>query len=419
MSQKERYFTNPFQDYCENVHGPTEKDLIPRVTVLDLIKKYVKLILTNAGAEREDLYVGEAGIAFMFWRLSRSNETKRLFPCLEYALKYISHAKELASALPKASSSKSRVAFLCGNAGIAAVSAVISYDMGKEQILQKDIDEFLKGYPACAKPDASIADEVLVGRAGYLHGVYWLNQCIEPKPIQRNVIEDICEALLKRGRTYAKAIKHTSPLMYEYHGKEYLGAAHGVSAILHALLDSPWFCENETGHYNISTSRQADIKNTLDSILSLLTKDGDLPTRFDSDRMLVHWCHGSGGAIYLFAKAYLIYKEEKYLKACRKLADRIWQRGLLRKGPKICHGVCGNGYAFLLMYRLTLEKLYLYRAARFVEFLTTDIFSKHLLTPDRPFSLYEGLAGAVCYLVDVLDPLSASFPFMDVFEFKF
>src|SRR5271154_510032 len=35
----------------------------------------------------------------------------------------------------------------------------------------------------------------------------------------------------------------------------------------------------------------------------------------------------------MFAKAYLYYKEEKYLDACLKCGELVWKRGLLKKGP--------------------------------------------------------------------------------------
>jgi hypothetical protein len=53
------------------------------------------------------------------------------------------------------------------------------------------------------------------------------------------------------------------------------------------------------------------------------------------------------------ARAYLIWKEQKYLDSCLKCGELIWQKGLLKKGPGLCHGVAGNGYVFLLLYRLT------------------------------------------------------------------
>ncbi|XP_058058632.1 lanC-like protein 3 homolog [Anopheles bellator] len=412
---EERCFPNPFCDYNENVHG--NSNIVSKETVLKLIKTYVDMILSKKQeTQRDDLYVGAAGTAFMFWKLSRSPATANLYPCLDHAAMYIDLAKTIATG--KGQSSKRTVAFLCGNAGIAAVSAVISDARGNKQDAAKDIEQFLEGFRICTTDD-NCDDEVLVGRAGYLHGAYWLNQVVRPKPIANEDVEKVCEIIMRRGREYASKQRSASPLMYAYHDKEYLGAAHGVCAILHALLESRWFLASEDGKFkNVYSAKVATIKNSIDYVLSLQRGDGNLPTRADSDRMLVHWCHGASGAIYLLAKAYLTFKEERYLEGCRKCANIIWARGLLRKGPGICHGVAGNGYAFLLMYRLTGERRYLYRAQKFAEFLTTSTFSARVLAPDRPYSLYEGLSGTVCFLVDILDPTTASFPFMDVFESK-
>lgn len=132
--------------------------------------------------------------------------------------------------------------------------------------------------------------------------------------------------------------------------------------------------------------------------------------------ILVHWCHGAPGAIYLLAKAYLMFRDPRYLTACIKAGDLVWRKGLLLKGPSICHGIAGNGYVFLIMFRLTNEPKYLYFAIKFMEFLTHPLFLQHARVPDCPFSLYEGVAGTVCYLIDLLSPQNASFPFMDVFS---
>ena len=35
----------------------------------------------------------------------------------------------------------------------------------------------------------------------------------------------------------------------------------------------------------------------------------------------------------MLAKAYLVFKEDKYLTACLKCGEITWQKGLLRKGP--------------------------------------------------------------------------------------
>lgn len=113
-------------------------------------------------------------------------------------------------------------------------------------------------------------------------------------------------------------------------------------------------------------------------------------------------------------KAFRIFGEQKYLVACERAAEVIWRKGLLTKGPGLCHGVAGNGYALLNMHRLTNDPKHLYRAIQFAHFLEAPEFAAFLHQPDRPWSLYEGLAGTVCFLIDLLHHESASFPFMGI-----
>ena len=51
-----------------------------------------------------------------------------------------------------------------------------------------------------------------------------------------------------------------------------------------------------------------------------------------------------------------------YLSAAERCAQSIWWRGLLQKGYGLCHGIAGNGYALLAMYKLTGDQLYLNQA---------------------------------------------------------
>lgn len=84
-------------------------------------------------------------------------------------------------------------------------------------------------------------------------------------------------------------------------------------------------------------------------------------------------------------------------------------------GIGICHGVSGNAYAFLLLYRLTNDRSYLYKAKKFYEFMQREIFRKTARKADCPQSLFEGTAGVVCFLTDMLDPGKAVFPFFNVY----
>ncbi|KAH9382306.1 hypothetical protein HPB48_008838 [Haemaphysalis longicornis] len=103
------------------------------------------------------------------------------------------------------------------------------------------------------------------------------------------------------------------------------------------------------------------------------------------------------GVMQLMAKAYLTWQDPRYLDSCLRSGQLVWECGLLRKGPGICHGIGGSGYALLLLYRLTADLRWLHRARQFAEFMFTDEF-KQARTPDCPYSLFEGLAGTACFL---------------------
>lgn len=204
--------------------------------------------------------------------------------------------------------------------------------------------------------------------------------------------------------------------MYSYYKTEYLGAGHGLCAILQMLLCVP-------GYIDAHAEEAQDIKESVDCLLELQQENGNYPCATDElnlyqrkeEQELVHWCHGAPGVVYLMARAYILWGEQKYLQSCQKSAELVWNKGLLRKGPGICHGVAGNGYVFLLLYRLTNDQKYLNRAIQFAEFMEGDEFKKQARKPDHPYSLYEGLAGTACFLADVTHPTVAIFPFNDVF----
>ncbi|XP_062138287.1 lanC-like protein 3 homolog isoform X1 [Drosophila sulfurigaster albostrigata] len=416
-----RYLKNPFADFAGGENTPFASD---DEHIKTLICTYVDAILEhchpNSDEEdnRGDLYVGNAGIAYMFWKLQSSEQTRDLYPALEHAAAFIRNAKSNAKRYKKRSAE--RYSFLCGNAGIYAVSAAISQAAKDTEELSNDLANFKSGIPSSKEfmHTKYGCDEVLVGRAGYLSGCYWLNDVLPEKKITDDDLVSICQLIITSGREYSKINNSPLPLMYQYHGTEYLGAAHGLCSILHMLLDSPWF---RTVPISAPAAELRDIKRSIDYFLELQDSEGNFPVALEDlrsgrDKRLVHWCHGAPGAVYVMAKAYLIFKEDKYLIALRRAADLVWKKGFLRKGPGICHGVAGNGYVFLLLFRLTNEMKYLYRAHKFMELLTNSEFKQRARVPDRPHSLYEGVAGTVCFLVDLLEPEQAHFPFMDVFH---
>jgi hypothetical protein len=94
-------------------------------------------------------------------------------------------------------------------------------------------------------------------------------------------------------------------------------------------------------------------------------------------------------------------RRAELLQRARRACDAVWQRGLLTKGVGLCHGIGGNAYAFLALARTTGEAAALARAQRFALHAARN-WRQLFDVPDRPASLYEGLSGAVCVLMDAL-----------------
>lgn len=117
-----------------------------------------------------------------------------------------------------------------------------------------------------------------------------------------------------------------------------VGAGHGLSSILQMLLNFP-------EHFKDRKEVETLIRQAVDFVLSCELPNGNYPPvpgeARDQEDELVHWCHGAPGVVYLLAKAYLTWKDGKYLQAAKRCAELTWQKGLLRKGPGICHGVAG------------------------------------------------------------------------------
>jgi Lanthionine synthetase C-like protein len=79
-----------------------------------------------------------------------------------------------------------------------------------------------------------------------------------------------------------------------------------------------------------------------------------------NDQIRVQWCHGAAGIVSTAAP----YLDEELLLAG---AELTWRAGAHRsdKGPGLCHGTAGNGYALLATFGRTGDERWLDRARRF------------------------------------------------------
>lgn len=403
-----RYFKNALLDSQEG-QVPTISEDEVKAAIVKILESIDSNIDASESSDDSGLYVGTSGIAYMFYYLAKQPQFSQYSQSYLYkAETYLTKSLEAIRTV----SVEDLGAFLVGNCGVNAVASAYYNYIGNNDLASTYRRAYYTGANALKEKafDKRGADELFVGRAGFVAGALWMAKETNTDFHKKDVY-DLCDCMVQSGRDLSQKWAHRSPLMYQYYNVSYVGAAHGLSSILQVLMSVPGYLENRP-------QESIDVKGSVDYLLSLQDPEGNFPsetTEHRSQNELVHWCHGAPGVIYTMAKAYLVFKEEQYLKSCHDAANHIWRKGLLKKGPGICHGVAGNAYAFLLMYRLTGDSQWLNKAASFAKFMQSDEFKKNARVPDCPYSLYEGIAGTACFLMDLIAPQKAAFPFMDVF----
>ncbi|KAM9489259.1 lanC-like protein 2 [Clarias gariepinus] len=409
---EERSFPNPFPDWDQGVlsaspsaaNNSTGDTFDADGKITEAFKKKVQnkikdlLVQMEEGLKTADphdfsTYTGWTGIALLYLQLHRvSGDSSHLQRSLDYVKRTLRNLNGR------------KVTFLCGDAGPLAVAAVVHHKLNNQADSKECLTKLLQLQRSVISPDSEIPDELLYGRAGYLYALLYVNKEIGPEMVDENIIAKVVTAILEAGKNLSRDEKKTErcPLLYEWHKKQYVGAAHGLAGIYYMLMQPMAKINPE-----ILTEL---VRPSIDYVRHKKFRSGNYPSSLsnETDR-LVHWCHGAPGVVHMLIMAHKVFKDEKYLKDAVECGEVIWQRGLLRKGYGICHGTAGNGYAFLTLYKLTQEQKYLYRACKFAEWCL-DYGTHGCRIPDRPYSLFEGMAGAIHFLSDLAQPEASCFP---------
>lgn len=98
--------------------------------------------------------------------------------------------------------------------------------------------------------------------------------------------------IIKNGRKLGG--RGRSPLMYEWYGEMYWGAAHGLAGIMYVLMD-----------FELEPNDLDDVKETLKYMVKNRFPSGNYPASEEDRRIdaLVHWCHGAPGIALTLVKA--------------------------------------------------------------------------------------------------------------------
>lgn len=168
---------------------------------------------------------------------------------------------------------------------------------------------------------------------------------------------------------------------------EFIGPAHGFAGNVHALRG---FVGDD------------ELRARVEPVLrEHAVWDGETvnwPPTPDTPPDRVQWCHGAPGIVATLGD---LLPEDLLLAG----AELTWRTGPLEKGPGLCHGTAGNGYALLKAYEVTGDELWLERARSFAHAALGQV--------QHRYSLFTGDVGAALF-ARACDERDARFPIMDV-----
>ena len=196
----------------------------------------------------------------------------------------------------------------------------------------------------------------------------------------------------------------------DMYGREsiYLGAVHGFAANIFSIIKGRKYLDSQTLTLVESRARES-VAHTAQSNEVYVNWPADL----GGTSRLVQHCHGAPGMITCLADL-PSGADEEFDRLLAKGGELIWRAGPLKKGPNLCHGTAGNGYAFLKLYQRTGDATWLDRARAFAMHAIAQSERHASEYRQRRYSLWTGDLGLAVYLWDCLNG-QAKFPTMDVF----
>lgn len=445
-----RFFDNPFPSFAQyrDNTGESYSSITNSNQIMNYIFSRLQSMITNFPTDNAtskysgSVYVGIGGFCVLFLRIiqiieeykSNSNKNYENFIsnlCLmcnndenctsivsndnevkEQLLKYVFYYN--AHAMKSFDRSSIRYSFLEGIPSAYAIRIVFYFYQKNQQKMDKYLDKLRSLATNVLKLDSN---ELLYGKCGYLSAFLYIHQFTKDDELLLcNEVKSVAQSVINDGKQYAEILaqqtKHAPPLMWTWHDTQYYGGAHGVAGILLTLMYIPSILQ--------SSENKALIIQMLDFCQTLKLQSGNYASSSRSLKkgkdILVQFCHGCPSFVHMYSKAYEVFGNELYLQYAAQACDVVWKRGLLKKGPGLCHGIGGSGYSFLCMYRYTKNaksddwQQYMYRALQFANFMT-DPQLVYARKPDRPFSMFEGIVGGISFAIDCLmAPDTAKFP---------
>jgi Lanthionine synthetase C-like protein len=129
-----------------------------------------------------------------------------------------------------------------------------------------------------------------------------------------------------------------------------------------------------------------------------------------SSEIKTQWCHGAPGIVASLAT--IAPRNEQFTELLVAGGELVWQAGPLAKGPGLCHGSAGNGYAFLKLFERTGNELWLDRARAFAMHAAAQVEQMRDTHGRGRYTLWTGDPGTALYLQSCI-AADAAMPTLD------
>lgn len=326
----------------------------------------------------KNLYVGSAGVLWGLDQLSQRGHAETKLDVADLALHNLElfrtrpdYLKVAAYPPPEPRGSS----LFLGEAGILLVTWRLVPSDGLADDLHARVRENV----------SNPAEEVFWGAPGSMIAAHAMYRWTKDER-WRSAWDELAEALLRRRG-------EDGLWTQRLYGQEFtsLTTGHGLVGIVQALDTM------------LDAERNAELNRTSAAILARTAQRDDglanWPPRPRPDlagpdgEIRLQWCAGAPGTVTAAAH----YLDEDLLLAGAELTWRAGPHGE-EKGPNICHGTAGNGYAFLKAFERTGDERWLERARRFAVHALEQVERM----PGR-YSLFTGGIGTALYAADCLD----------------
>jgi hypothetical protein len=180
--------------------------------------------------------------------------------------------------------------------------------------------------------------------------------------------------------------------------RRYVGAGHGFASNVHVLARGDL----------LEPERRRELeRRSLETLRAYVIREGDLAQWAPTEDPVgpdvttrTQWCHGAPGMVTSFGP--IARDDDELTELLVAGGELTWSAGPLAKGPGLCHGTAGNGYAFLKLLDRTGDQRWLERARAFAMHAAAQVERARAEHGQGRYSLWTGDVGAACFLASCI-----------------